>query len=180
MKNMNFRAVIQATMIVLLMDMAVGVVLLLIAGSESFRSGMSDQEINDAVQALSRSQAFLFWSLVLGTLTTAIGGYLAVRMGARKLASRSDMAPDAVVNHHYWNATGVGLLAVLLGMIFSRDAPDWYLTFGILMSLPAAIVGGYVAVAALTLQSGIDDETGPSDRFPAEDKARSDADSHDD
>ena len=176
MKNINIRAVIQATLIVLMMDMAIGIVLLLVGSSGSFHADMTDQEINDVIMALSHSQTFLAWSLCLGTLTTAVGGYLAVSMGARSLISPFGAATDAASRHHYWNATGVGLLAIVLGMLFSHDAPEWFRFYGLLLSLPAAILGGYVAIALLAVQSPSDTGTGQVKHTTEDQNSSPDAD----
>lgn len=70
-------------------------------------------------------------SLILGSLTTVVGGYVAGRYGK-----------DAPIT----NALLFGLLGVAVGWLFvDKEAPLWFNIPGFMSIIPAAIFGGYVA-----------------------------------
>ncbi|THF63291.1 hypothetical protein [Pseudothauera rhizosphaerae] len=73
---------------------------------------------------------FFIGSIVLGTLTTILGGYVAARIAKKRL---------------YVNAGVVGGLGILIGLLPAQDNPLWFNIICFLTVVPAAILGGYLA-----------------------------------
>ncbi len=94
-------------------------------------SGVGVDGANVVVEA---SPALLLTTLVLGLLMTAIGASVAARM-----------APRAERPH----AFAVGIVSTLVGFLFVFSAPDsdpfWLQATGLILTIPAAFVGGEVA-----------------------------------
>jgi hypothetical protein len=88
-----------------------------------------DLQAADA-DALLANQTFLFWSLVLGTLSTVVGGFLAARF-ARALP--------------YYHSLIYGIFGLVFSVLTSEGLPRWYNAVGFTVLIPAALVGGYLA-----------------------------------
>ena len=130
MKNISFKAVAIAVLATLGLDIISGIVLTMILGGDTFASGMTEQQTQEAVARLIASDTFLRSSLVLGTLTTVVGGYLAARL-ARTVP--------------YFNALAFGIVGILFGVAAAGDVPPWYQIIGFGLALPAALLGGRIA-----------------------------------
>ena len=129
MRGISFKAVLIATVAVFGLDIFVGSVLVGIF-SEGFSPEMTEQEMDALFAGLLENGAYMFWSAVLGTLTTIVGGYIA----ARKAGSLP-----------YKNAFAFGLLGILIGSFMMGDLPTWYNVLWVVTTLPAALCGGYIA-----------------------------------
>lgn len=99
-------------------------------GGPGFDSGLSDEQIRAAYQVLLQDVRYLTLGLILGTASTVLGGYLAARL-ARTMP--------------YWNALAFGVLGLLISSIGAGDLPTWFKVIGLLMTLPAAVLGGHLA-----------------------------------
>jgi hypothetical protein len=130
MKNISFKAVAIAVLATLGLDIVSGIVLTMILGGDTFAPGLTEQQTKEAVARLTSSDAFLRSSLVLGTLTTVIGGYIAARL--------AQTVP-------YFNALAFGIVGVLFGVAAAGTLPLWYEIIGFGVALPAALLGGHIA-----------------------------------
>jgi hypothetical protein len=78
---------------------------------------------------LTTTGGFQAWGLILGTLTTAVGGYVAARL--------AKSVP-------YWNALVFGIVGIIVGILMAGDLPLWYTVLGFGLTLPAALLGAYI------------------------------------
>ena len=134
MDRFSLKGIILAILLMLMLDTISGVALMGVMGSHVFQEGLTDQQMNEAIAALTHNRDFLLWSLILGTLSTIVAGYVAARIAKRE---------------HYLNAGIVGVLGIVMGLIFSKDYPLWFNVLGFLLVLPAALLGGYFAKARI-------------------------------
>ena len=130
MPSISFRAVILASLAVLGVDIMSSLLLTQMFGGPGFGSGLSDEQIRTAYQVLLQDVRYLTLGLILGTASTVLGGYLAARL-ARSMP--------------YWNALAFGVLGLLISSIGSGDLPAWFKVIGLLLTLPAAVLGGHLA-----------------------------------
>jgi hypothetical protein len=130
MESISIRAVILASLAVLGVDILSSVVLTQLFGGPGFDSELTDEQIRAASLALLQDVRYLTLGLFLGTASTVLGGYLAARL--------ANSVP-------YWNALAFGVLGLLISMIGSGDLPTWFKVVGLLLTLPAALLGGHLA-----------------------------------
>ncbi|MBL8267597.1 hypothetical protein [Steroidobacter sp.] len=130
MPSISIRAVILASLAVLGVDILSGMVLTQMFGGPSFDSGLTDEQIRSAYQVLLQDVRYLTFGLILGTASTVLGGYLAARLAR---------------NMPYFNALAFGVLGLLISTIGSGDLPTWFKVVGLLLTLPAALLGGHFA-----------------------------------
>ena len=114
----------------LVLDTISGVALMGVMGSHVFQEGLTDQQMNEEIAALTHNRDFLLWSLILGTLSTIVAGYVAARIAKKE---------------PYLNAGVVGVLSIVMGLIFFGDHPLWFNVLGFLSIIPAALLGGHLA-----------------------------------
>lgn len=130
MRGVSLKAVLLATAATLGLDIVSGMLLLALLGGDSLAPTLTDDQRRAAIMALASNPAFMVPSLVLGTLTTVIGGYLTARI-AKTLP--------------YMNSLAFGLLGIVIAVLTAQDLPLWYSVLGIGSLVPAALVGGYIA-----------------------------------
>lgn len=130
MHGISIKAVVIAVLVMVILDTATGMALVAILGGDSFASGMSEQQMTDAMLEVTGSSAYLGWGLVLGTLTTVIGGFIA--------ASVAKSVP-------YLNAFVFGLIGILIGALTAGGLPLWLNVVAFASTLPAALLGGHIA-----------------------------------
>lgn len=130
MRGVSFKAVALATIATLGLDIVSGIVLIAARGGDPFFAPATDQQREMAIAVLMADPTFLVLSLVLGTLTTVIGGYLAARIAR--------IVP-------YMNALAFGLLGIVIGAFMAEGVPLWYNVLGFSAMLPAALFGGHLA-----------------------------------
>ncbi len=130
MNKISIKAVILATLLVFALDIVCGIVLVGIMGISAITPEMGEEQIAETILATTTSMPFLLSSLILGTLTTLLGGYVAARI-AKKEA--------------YWNAGAIGVIGVILGIITAGEYPLWFSLLGDLMMVAAALLGGHLA-----------------------------------
>lgn len=130
MPTISVRAVILACVAVLGVDILSGILLTRMFGGPALDSGLSDEQLRSAYQVLMQDVRYLTLGLVLGTASTVLGGYLAARL-ARSVP--------------YFNALAFGVLGLLISAIGSGSVPMWFKVVGLLLTLPAALLGGHLA-----------------------------------
>ena len=131
MNKFSLKAIVIACVMVLAMDFVSGVVMMITSASHAFRPELSDEQIAEALSIAIRSQSFLIGSLILGTLSTIAGGYVAARIAKKE---------------PYLNSGAIGVLGVLYGALFPmEDYPAWFSVIGYVSTIPAAVLGGHLA-----------------------------------
>jgi len=126
MARINHKAVLLAFGAMLVLDTLVGIVLFALLGV--------DATAEHAVGEASSSPAFLLSSVVLGSLTTVAGGYLAARIAK---------------SYPYFNALGLGLLGAAFGLLFWSQYPLWFNVLGLVLVVPAALLGARLHATSL-------------------------------
>lgn len=130
MRGVSFKAVALATIATLGLDIVSGMLLLAILGGDSLSPTLTEEQRREAIMALASNPTFMVPSLVLGTLTTVIGGYVTARI-AKSLP--------------YMNSLVFGVLGIIIAALTAQDLPLWYTVLGFAAILPAALLGGHVA-----------------------------------
>ncbi|MET0335183.1 MAG: hypothetical protein ABW190_12995 [Rhizobacter sp.] len=129
MTRFDPKAIIIAMLLSLALDV-VGSVVLVSGFGARLDSGMTPEQVNEAVKAVTQGAGFMLASLVYGTATTVFGGHVAARLAR---------------GFPYFNALAVGVLGIVLGLLLSDDAPFWFSAAAYLLSVPAALWGGHLA-----------------------------------
>lgn len=129
MHAISLKAVLLASLAVIGVDILCGMMLLGIYAPE-LSSAMTDEEVRMMLADLMRNREYVLFSLVLGTASTVLGGYLAARL-ARTVP--------------YFNALAFALLGIALTLLTSGDLPTWYRFFAIAITIPAALFGAQLA-----------------------------------
>lgn len=130
MQGISIKAVVLASLAVLGVDLMSSIVLTQMFGGPGFGSGLSEEQLRAAAQVLYQDVRYLTLGLILGTMSTVLGGYLAARL-ARAVP--------------YFNALAFGVLGLLISLIGSSELPLWFNIVGLLLTLPAALLGGHIA-----------------------------------
>jgi hypothetical protein len=130
MQGISIRAVILASLAVLGVDIISGELLARMFGAPGLFSGAPEDEIRRAYQVLVQDVRYLSLGLILGTASTVLGGYLAARLAGT--------VP-------YFNAAAFGLLTLLVNSIGMGEVPLWLWIMGLLLTMPAALLGGHIA-----------------------------------
>jgi len=130
MIKISIKGVILAIVVVLILDIIAGIVTGAIFGSLSFKEGMTMQQMNEAAVAVTHTTGFLLGIVVFETLSTILGGYIAAQVAK---------------NNYYMNAAVIGVLGILLNALTCTDYPLWFNSSVVLLVLPAALLGGYLA-----------------------------------
>src|SRR5262245_53904821 len=116
MRGVSLKAVLLATAATLGLDIVSGMLLLSLLGGESLSPTLTEEQRRTAIMALASNPSFMVPSLLLGTITTVVGGYLTARI-AKTLP--------------YMNSCAFGLLGVVIAIMTSQDLPLWYSVLGI-------------------------------------------------
>ena len=121
MARVNVKAVLLGFGAVLLLDTLAGIVLFAVLGAD----GTAEQAVSEAIS----NPAFLLSGVVLGSLTTVAGGYLAARIAK---------------SYPYFNALALGLLGAAYGLLFWSQYPLWFNILGLVLAVPAALLGAHL------------------------------------
>lgn len=121
MARINVKAVLLGFGAVLLLDTLVAIVLFAVLGAD----GTAEQAVSEAIS----NPAFLLSGVVLGSLTTVAGGYLAARIAK---------------SYPYFNALALGLLGAAYGLLFWSQYPLWFNILGLALVVPAALLGAHL------------------------------------
>ena len=130
MTRINVKAVLIASVSMFFLDLVSGVLLLPIFSEIHVFDGSSAEQIDRALTAVTLSSGFLISTLISGTITTILGGYLAARIAKK---------------YPYFNAAAFGVIGIAVSFILSNNAPLWFDVIGYLSTLPAALYGGHLA-----------------------------------
>ena len=128
MDRVNFKAVVLGALLVLVLDLVVSTVLLVVLGGEAISQSQPDEQ---ALHAVASGPSYLLASLVLGTLTTVVGGYAVARIAKR---------------YQYFNGLALGVLGTLVGLAFLSSTPVWFSVLGLVTVIPASLLGSHIAV----------------------------------
>lgn len=131
MNRISLKALVLGFLLVLVLDAAVGIGLLALHGGDLFVEGQSDEEMAAALDALTKSASFLLFSILLGTLTTVLGGYVAARIAKR---------------YPYFNGLALGVLGAVFGLAFWSEYPLWFNLAALASVVPASLLGAHLAV----------------------------------
>jgi predicted membrane channel-forming protein YqfA (hemolysin III family) len=107
-----------------------GVVLVLIFGGPILTSGLNNKQMEEAITALTKGNSFLIFNMIIGSLTTVLGGYIAGRVAKREI---------------YLNSGVIGLVGIAFGIMFGDHYPTWYNLAAFITVVPLALAGGYLA-----------------------------------
>lgn len=116
----------------LALDIMTGSVAWSVFGDEALHSNSTPAEVMAAANSLGQNNDYLLTSLFLGTFSTVLGGYIAARLAK---------------NLPLFNACAVGVVGIAIGILLCEqsDSPGWFNALGYLSTIPAAIVGGWLA-----------------------------------
>lgn len=130
MQRLDPKAIAIATLLSLALDTVGGFVLVGLLNGGTLNASMGEQEMAEALRAITQSDSFLMASLVYGSLTSVLGGYLAARLAR---------------SHPYFNALGVGVAGIVLGLLLGGgEAPAWYTALGLVSTPLLAVLGGHL------------------------------------
>lgn len=130
MTRFDPKAIIIAMLLSLALDVVGGVALVVSFGLQ-VTAQMTPEETQAAIEAITHTDGFIFASLLWGTATTVFGGFVAARVAR---------------SHPYFNALAVGVLGIVLGLLMGGQAPFWFDALAFLVSVPAAVAGGHIAL----------------------------------
>jgi drug/metabolite transporter (DMT)-like permease len=125
--NIDFRAIVLATLAVFGIDFITGIVLFSIFATDQIANA-SDEQVRAAAIALTKDPAYLRAALILGAVSTVVGGFLVARI-ARSIP--------------YFNALAYGVIGVVLGVLTTGELPTWFRVVGIGLTVPASLLGAY-------------------------------------
>jgi len=138
MKNIRLWAICVAFVAELVADLIIGSVTLAVLADGSLSSDLDQEALRKATEAILDSSEFLMSRVILGTVTTIAGGYLAARLAK---------------TYPYYNGLGIGLIGVIFGILQWGD-PLWLNFFGLIMNIPASIYGAHIAKQHMTAAAG--------------------------
>jgi hypothetical protein len=127
MRHVNIRAILLVTLAVFGIDFVSSAVLFGVFGGPPLSA--TPEQIRIALAELYGNSGYVVATLILGTASTVVGGYLTARL---------------VRSVPYYNALAFGALGVLLGIAMSADVPAWLRIVGNAATVPAALLGAYL------------------------------------
>ncbi|MEO8857112.1 MAG: hypothetical protein ABI343_08980 [Burkholderiaceae bacterium] len=129
MYRFSVKAIVLGMLAMFALDLLSGVVSFMVFGGDALQPGATQEQIQAVAESARQNNGYLLSTLVLGTLTTILGGYITARL-AQQLP--------------LFNAGALGVVA--LGTLFVLGSPGetpWWLDlFGAVSTIPAAIFGG--------------------------------------
>lgn len=134
MKNIRIWAICVAFIAELFADLIISSVTLAVLANGTLSSDVDQETLRKATEEIINSSEFLMSRVILGTLTTVGGGYLAARLAK---------------TYPYYNGLGVGLIGLIFGIVQWSD-PMWLNLFGMVMTIPASIYGAHLAKKQMT------------------------------
>lgn len=129
MHRFSIKAIALGVLAMFTLDLLTGVVSFMVFSGDALLPGASPEQVRALAESVRQNDAYLLSTLVLGTLTTVLGGFIAARVAARL---------------PLFNAAAVGVLALCLQFVLSApgETPWWLDAAGALSTIPAAIFGG--------------------------------------
>ena len=125
MSSIDIRAIVLATLAVFGIDFVRELVLFGVFSDPGATA--SEEQLRAAVAALIRDPGYLRATLILGTASSVVGGFLVARL-ARRIP--------------YFNALAYGVLGMALST-GTGELPTWFRVVGIGLTVPAALLGAY-------------------------------------
>ena len=126
------------------------VVMAIIGGIAGFVYAMNDGDISAFEESIYSNTLLMLFTVLLGSGFTVLGGYIAGRVARESLL---------------FNASLVGVAGIAIGVFFWGDAPLWYDMTGFLLAVPAACLGGLIALkreaSVVPSHQGGQDTSGP-------------------
>ena len=115
----------------LAIDILSGLAVFTYFAGDSLASGATREEVSAVATAMEQSGEYLLVSLLLGTFSTVLGGYMAARIAK---------------NLPLFNAFAVGVVGVAAAILLGgqSDSPAWFSAVGYLSTIPAGIIGGWL------------------------------------
>ena len=126
--NLNIRAIGIGVLVDIGGSMVAAVIFAIIYSIFLAQQGYSPDEIESM---MTTSSLVYFVSLILGLACTVLGGFVCAR-----IAKREEVKHSAIVG-------AVGVVLALLST--GGPEPIWYLIIGVILTVPLAVVGGYIA-----------------------------------
>ena len=130
MSHLDIRAIVLTTLAVLGLDFIISSVVIGMFAGEQVANATDDQTRKAIIVALAANPGYLRTVLILGTATTVLGGFMIARI-ARSLP--------------YFNALSFGVVGVLLNIVPASNIPTWVQVLGVAATIPAALLGAYLA-----------------------------------
>ncbi len=123
----------------LALDLLSGVGSFIVFSGDALTTGATQEEIAVVAKILEQDSGYLLFSLLVGTLSTVLGGYIAGR--------RAKQLP-------LFNACAVGVLGLAAGVFLGgqSEGSAWFSVIGFISTLPAAIMGGSLAKRVIKTQ----------------------------
>lgn len=129
MYGISIKAIVLATLAVIGIDLLSQLMLVAVFGERLVNP--TDAEIEAATAALYANRSFMTAVLIVGTVSTVVGGYLVARLAGRL---------------PYFNALAFGVFGILLGLLMpSSDLPRWFIIMSVLLTIPAALLGAWLS-----------------------------------
>ncbi|HET9446305.1 MAG TPA: hypothetical protein VFO35_08610 [Steroidobacteraceae bacterium] len=125
--NIDFRAIVLATLAVFGIDFITGIVLFSIFTTDQIANA-NDEQVRAAALALAKDAGYLRTALIFGTASTVVGGFLVARI-ARSIP--------------YFNALAYGVIGMILSTLTTAELPTWFRVVGIGITVPASLLGAY-------------------------------------
>ncbi len=129
MRGISIKAIVLATLAVFGIDFISGLLLAAIFFDQPLLS-LPEEEVRLAIEALNRNGNYLAAALLLGTASTAVGGYLTARIASQL---------------PYFNALAFGTMALLIGIPMTQGLPAWFRVLGLALTIPAALLGAHMS-----------------------------------
>ena len=129
MDRISFKGVVLGMLLVLFLDLMLGSVLMISMGGNAIDFNAPEEQVLEAIDVLTRSSMFLLMSVILGTITTVVGGYVCARIAKK---------------YPYFNSAAIGLLGIILGIFVGDNFPWWFNLLSYGLSIPAALLGGHL------------------------------------
>ena len=128
-QNVGFsiKAVLVALAAMLAIDAVLGVALFAVYAPIDLNA--TEAQVIEATNQFSSNTTVLIWSMVLGTLSTVLAGYIAARIAKK--------AP-------YLNSGVIAILGVVMGLLVADDFPFWFNAVAFVVVPLAALFGGYL------------------------------------
>jgi hypothetical protein len=131
MRYISFKAVLLGCFVGIVLDALFGGVLMFTFAGDAFQQGISEAQSQQVFADALQRPSFLLASLVVGSITSVIAGYVSARL-AKRLP--------------YANSAAVGAIGLLLGLLLvDPSVPLWFHVMGLASVVPMALAGGHIA-----------------------------------
>lgn len=130
MQHISIKAVLLASLAMFGLDIVSGMILLATFGGPALDPNLSDAQMQLVIGEVIQDPGYLTAALILGTGTTVLGGYIAARLAT---------------SVPYYNAFAFAVLGIVVTLLTAEGLPLWFLIVGLLVTIPAALLGAYLA-----------------------------------